>query len=207
MDYKFRISAFQHAGGDENAKIKISIGDTVLVAEAEVSSTSVDSPTEITFDVTGLDSVGDGVSTDIKIEMINDYYVDSDTFRRVTIPYIHYIYKDAAAATYTIPVKTWIGGSESNVDLEWQDTLNLPGPGEPACLPWIKSIFSFTAGDYQGDWTAGQYAIIYNDYVTLNAPLTTSWLEHWQVFYGVGVKEDDNGRLEIAKAKYETIIA
>ena len=37
MDYKFRLSAFQHAAGSEDAKIKISIGDTVLVAEAAVS--------------------------------------------------------------------------------------------------------------------------------------------------------------------------
>jgi len=204
MDYKFRLSAFQHAGGSEDAKIKISIGDTVLVAEAAVSGTSEDSPTEVIFDVSELSSVGSGASVDIKVEIVNDYYVDENTFRRITIKQLDYIYKDESDATYTVPVKTWIGtpGVETEVDMEWADNLDLP----QNCPEWIRSDFDITEGDSQGTWSAGSYAKIYDDYVTLSAPLTTTWAAHWDETYtgeDGGPKLD--GRLVITKEKYQSL--
>jgi hypothetical protein len=201
MDYKFRLSAFQHAAGSEDAKIKISIGDTVLVAEAAVSGTSEDSPTEVIFDASGLASVGSGASVDIKVEIVNDYYVDENTFRRITIKQLDYIYKDESDATYTVPIKTWIGtpGVETEVDMECPEWNPFRNP------EWIRSDFDITEGDNQGTWSAGMYARIYDDYVTLSAPLTTTWAAHWDETYTGEDGPKSDGRLVITKEKYQSL--
>tara|TARA_R110001592_G_scaffold43527_1_gene140950 strand:- start:3163 stop:3654 length:492 start_codon:yes stop_codon:yes gene_type:complete len=102
MDYKFLVSATQDSAGSENAKIKIEVEGAVAVSSAEIASTDVDSPTDILFEVTGLDATGGSTTIDVKYTLLNDYYVDADTDRNARIHQFHYHDKtDGSAYTRT----------------------------------------------------------------------------------------------------------
>jgi len=96
MDYKFALRCWQDKEGSENAKINVFVNDTQILTEAEVSAESRDTPSIVSFDATGLpDPNSDGsVTCTIKVVLVNDYYVDSDTDRNVHINGIRYITKD-----------------------------------------------------------------------------------------------------------------
>ena len=82
-DYKFALKLHQDKTGSENAKAKITIGGTVVAAEVEIAP---ESATLYSYDVTGLaDTVNrdNSVTTLVKVELLNDLYVDSDNDRNI----------------------------------------------------------------------------------------------------------------------------
>jgi len=94
-DYRFAIQCWQDSAGSENAKANIFVNDTQVATEVEITATSADSPQTVSFEVTGLsDPNADGsVTCDIKVSLINDYYVDSSTDRNIWINSIAHICK------------------------------------------------------------------------------------------------------------------
>lgn len=95
-DYRFAIRCWQDQAGDENAKANIFINGTQVVTEQEITATSVDSPQIVNFEVSGLsDNNPDGsVTCDIKVVLVNNYYVDSNTDRNIWINGIAHVAKD-----------------------------------------------------------------------------------------------------------------
>lgn len=93
-DYRFIMSLYQEAAGDDNADIKIEMGDTVYHASVEVTATSEDSPQYITWEATGLPDPGTSTTHAVKVTLLNEYYVDSSTDRNIVITRIRYTTKD-----------------------------------------------------------------------------------------------------------------
>jgi hypothetical protein len=82
-DYKFALKLHQDKTGSENAKAKISIGGNVVAAEVEITP---ESATLYSYDVTGLAdtvNIDNSVTTLVKVELLNDLYVDSDNDRNI----------------------------------------------------------------------------------------------------------------------------
>ena len=80
--YKFALKLHQDSAGDDNALAKITIGGTVVAESLEISATSA---TLYTYDVTSdTDPNTDGTQTiPVKVQLLNDYYVDDDNDRNI----------------------------------------------------------------------------------------------------------------------------
>ena len=80
--YKFALKLQQDSAGDDNALAKITIGGTVVAESLEISATSA---TLYTYDVTSdTDPNTDGTQTiPVKVQLLNDYYVDDDNDRNI----------------------------------------------------------------------------------------------------------------------------
>jgi len=98
MDYKFAIRCWQDQAGDENAKANVFVDGTQVATEVEVTATSDGSPSYIMWESTGIDA--SATTTDIKVVLTNEYYVDSDTDRNIHINGIGFLRKgmDATGA-------------------------------------------------------------------------------------------------------------
>ena len=98
-NYRFALKLHQDQAGSENAKAKITIGGNVVVEELEISATT---PTLYTYDVTGLADVNaDGsVTTPVKVELLNDYYVDENTDRNIIWTACGYVQENADGNYY-----------------------------------------------------------------------------------------------------------
>jgi hypothetical protein len=91
MDYRFAIRCWQDQAGDENAKANVFIDGTQVATEVEITATSADSPQLITWESLGLTAPASDTSFDIKVVLVNDYYVDASTDRNIHIDGIGYL--------------------------------------------------------------------------------------------------------------------
>ena len=109
-NYRFALKLHQDQAGSENAKAKITIGGNVVVEELEISATT---PTLYTYDVTGLADVNaDGsVTTPVKVELLNDYYVDENTDRNIIWTACGYVQENADGNYYNPTATTDDGTS------------------------------------------------------------------------------------------------
>jgi len=82
-DYKIALKLYQSQAGDENAKVKISINNITVDENVDVSNTDSENPTLFVYDVADLPSPGDDTTTVVKVELLNDLYVDSSNDRNV----------------------------------------------------------------------------------------------------------------------------
>jgi len=169
-DYKFALKLHQDKTGSENAKAKISIGGNVVAAEVEITP---ESATLYTYDVTGLAdtvNIDNSVTTLVKVELLNDLYVDSDNDRNIIWSGCGYVQKNDDGNYYSQTVTT---------DDDW-DTVT---SGDPAAISDFTADASFTwapAGPHTGDPTGpdGDYSegwiplTVNNDYVQATIPLT-----------------------------------
>jgi hypothetical protein len=94
MDYRFAIRCWQDQAGDENAKANVFVDGVQVLTEVEVTATSADSPQLITWESTGLTAPAADTSFDIKVVLVNNYYVDANTDRNIIIDGIGYINKN-----------------------------------------------------------------------------------------------------------------
>ena len=91
-DYRIGIQMYQDKAADENAKVKITINGNVVDEEYEVVGEDEDNATIATFEVSGLDApAADGSNRVVmKIELLNDYFVDDDSNKCVSVTFIGY---------------------------------------------------------------------------------------------------------------------
>ena len=169
-DYKFALKLHQDKTGSENAKAKISIGGNVVAAEVEIAP---ESATLYSYDVTGLAdtvNINNSVTTLVKVELLNDLYVDSDNDRNIIWSGCGYVQKNDDGNYYSQTVTT---------DDDW-DTVT---SGDPAAISDFTADASFnwaSAGPHTGDPTGpdGDYSegwiplTVNNDYVQATIPLT-----------------------------------
>jgi hypothetical protein len=93
-NYKIALQLYQSQVGDENAEVKISVNGTIVADNVEVSNSNSETPTLFVYDVTDLPDPGedDGMggrgpggdaTTVVKVELLNDLYVDSNNDRNI----------------------------------------------------------------------------------------------------------------------------
>ena len=115
--YKFALKLQQDSAGDDNALAKITIDGTVVAESLEISATSA---TLYTYDVTSdTDPNADGTQTiPVKVELLNDYYVDDDNDRNIVWSACGYTKQDDDGKYYTCTCTTtdnWVTSSTSDV--------------------------------------------------------------------------------------------
>ena len=93
MDYRFAIRCWQDQAGDEDAKANVFVDGVQVATEVAVTATSADSPGIIAWESTGLTAPASDTSFNIKVVLVNEYYVDADTDRNINIDGIGYITK------------------------------------------------------------------------------------------------------------------
>ena len=125
-NYRFALKLHQDQAGSENAKAKITIGGNVVVEELEISATT---PTLYTYDVTGLADVNEdgSVTTPVKVELLNDYYVDENTDRNIIWTACGYVQENADGNYYS---------KEMTTDDDWTTS---------TCV--VTALSDFTADD------------------------------------------------------------
>jgi hypothetical protein len=101
MDYRFAIRCWQDQAGDEDAKANVFVDGVQVATEVAVTATSADSPSIIAWESTGLTAPAADTSFDIKVVLVNEYYVDASTDRNINISGFGYITK-AADGNYKI---------------------------------------------------------------------------------------------------------
>ena len=152
-DYKFALKLHQDKAGSENAKAKITIGGTVVVEELEISATDA---TLYTYDVTGLaDKNSNGsVTTLVKVELLNDYFVDTDNDRNIIWSACGYVQKDSNGNYYNKTITTddnWSSSTTSTPEVISDFT-------EDASFNWAEGgpktgDDNGDDGDYSEGWT------------------------------------------------------
>jgi hypothetical protein len=169
-DYKFALKLHQDKTGSENAKAKISIGGNVVAAEVEIAP---ESATLYSYDVTGLAdtvNINNSVTTLVKVELLNDLYVDSDNDRNIVWTGCGYVQKNDDGNYYSHTVTT---------DDNWDTATG----SDVAAISDFTADASFTwapAGPHTGDPTGpdGDYSggwiplTVNTDYVQATIPLT-----------------------------------
>ena len=94
-DYKIALELYQSQAGSENAKVRISINDVTVADNVEVSNTDSENPTLFVYDAIGLPDPGPDATTSVKVTLLNDYYVDTNTDRNINWVGCGYISKNA----------------------------------------------------------------------------------------------------------------
>ena len=117
--YKFALKLHQDSAGDDNALAKITIGSTVVAESLEISATSA---TLYTYDVTSdTDPNADGTQTiPVKVQLLNDYYVDDDNDRNIIWTACGYTKQDNDGNYYKQTVTTtdnWETSSSSAAEV------------------------------------------------------------------------------------------
>ena len=124
-NYKFLLACWQDKVGSDNATATISVNGSAVLTNVEVASTSVDSPTMLTWESTGLAEPhqNGSVTAAIKIELSNDLYVDETTDRNIWIGALEYNCKgiNASNAAVYMYMKT-DGGSGFTFETMDDDT-------------------------------------------------------------------------------------
>ena len=150
--YKFALKLHQDSAGDDNALAKITIGSTVVAESLEISATSA---TLYTYDVTSdTDPNTDGTQTiSVKVEFLNDYYVDDDNDRNIIWTACGYTKQDNDGNYYKQTVTTtdnWETSSSSAAEVISDFT-------QDASFNWASA--SAYTGDENGtiDATQGWY--------------------------------------------------
>ena len=166
-DYKIALELYQSQAGDENAKVRISINDVTVADNVEVSNTDSANPTLFVYDVPDLaDPDGDATAV-VKVELLNDFFVDTDNDRNVNWVGCGYVAKNANGDYY----KTFLPESDSENQVlttitDWTDYKSFSWSG--GC--------SYT-GDENGtvDETMGWHTFLISaTYVSAIIPLTNA---------------------------------
>ena len=170
-NYKFALKLQQEQSGSENAKAKITIGGVVVVEELEISATT---PTLYTYDVNDLADVNpdNSVTIPIKVELLNDYFVDTDNDRNILWTACGYVQENADGNYYSLTITTddnWASNTATTpaVISDWS---------QDASFEWANGG-PHTGDDNgpDGDHTGGWVPLnISTEYVEATVALTTT---------------------------------
>ena len=94
-DYRFGIRCWQDQAGDEDAKINVYLNGTKVVSEAAITGTDKDTDYNvISWESLGLGDTSSDTIITLKVELVNNLYVDANTDRNIYINGIGYIDQD-----------------------------------------------------------------------------------------------------------------
>jgi hypothetical protein len=165
--YKIALELYQNQAGSENAKVKISVNDKTVAENVEISNTDSENPTLFVYDVPDLADPSEDATAVVKVELLNDFFVDTDNDRNVNWVGCGYVARNANGDYY----KTFVPESDSETqvlttitDIDWTDYKSFSWSG--GC--------SYT-GDENGtvNETMGWHSfLITATYVSATIPLT-----------------------------------
>ena len=99
-DYKIAFQLHQDSNGSENALARFSFNGAVIADNVEITSNDHTTPHLFVYDVTsGVTPAADAWHT-IKVELLNDNYVDADDDRNLCLHRIGYLYKNPSSNTF-----------------------------------------------------------------------------------------------------------
>ena len=151
-NYRFALKLHQDQAGSENAKAKITIGGNVVVEALEISATT---PTLYTYDVTGLTNANaDGsVTTPVRVELLNDYYVDENTDRNIIWSACGYVKENADGNYYNHITTTdddWTSSTRVRAAIsDFTSDASYTWENQP---PFTGDIQGGPQGDYSDFW-------------------------------------------------------
>lgn len=177
MDYRIRMEMMQDQTGSENAKVKITIGGTVVAAEQEITTTDMENPQILDYVVTGLDAPASDTTVDIKVELLNDEYVDADTDRNACICQVLYSYKQDGFTEWSLPVR-WEptdGGTVEDKNVEWDFSVTSATNYGVLRNTWNNITMTDASEDQGTGWATGQSVNITYDHVEFSMPLTETY--------------------------------
>jgi len=94
-NYRFGIRCWQDQAGDEDAKINVYLNGTKVVSEAAITGTDKDTDYNvISWESLGLGDTSSDTIITLKVELVNNLYVDANTDRNIYINGIGYIDQD-----------------------------------------------------------------------------------------------------------------
>ena len=189
MDYRFRLKLFQVAAGDENAKVRISHGSTVLVESVDITSTDGFNPSVVELEVTGLSAPAADTSITFKIELLNDAVVDGVTNRDVGIASAFYIPKRTGFDVYSMPATVEVGDERSVRSIEIKESM-----GDSAHF-WMDATpnISLVGGEAQPeDWVPNNWILITESNVEISMPLSKTWNAALDTAYYINVADAGN---------------
>jgi len=99
-NYKIALKLYQSQVGDENANVKISIDGVTVADNVEVSNADSENPTLLVYDVADLPAPGADITTAVKVELLNDFYVDTNNDRNAYWVGCGYAAQDADDGNY-----------------------------------------------------------------------------------------------------------
>jgi len=151
-DYRFAIGCWQDQAGDENAKLNVFINDIQVLTEEEITATSEDAYQLVTWESTGLPDVASDSTVTIRVELANEYYVDSSTDRNIRINKIGYIDKcdDSYRTGYMTNTRTSVDDAPNIVTVTdfttessyvWLTPTTVTAPFEPDGW-WDNTVFN-----------------------------------------------------------------
>jgi len=167
--YKIALELYQNQAGSENAKVKISVNDKTVAENVEISNTDSENPTLFVYDVPDLADPSEDATAVVKVELLNDFFVDTDNDRNVNWVGCGYVAKNANGDYYkTLIPESGSTGPDPKLVLttivDWTDYRS---------FSWVGGC-SYT-GDENGtvDETMGWHSfLITATYVSATIPLT-----------------------------------
>lgn len=100
-NYRLGIKCWQDQAGDEDSKINVYLNGTKVVSEASVTGTDGETDYNvISWESLGLGDVKSDTIITLKVELVNNLYVDANTDRNVYINGIGYIDQDPDGTYY-----------------------------------------------------------------------------------------------------------
>jgi len=165
-DYRIGIQMYQDKLGDENAKVKITINGNVVDEEYEVVGEDEANATIATFDVSGLpDTAANGSARVVmKVELLNDLYVDDDNDRNVSVTFLGYNPKASDGKYYQNNAGSGNGMTKGEVS-DWTTR-----------HAYAEAHLCGVTGDDSSTLDVSQYGnsmqyLISNDQITITMPL------------------------------------
>jgi len=165
-DYRIGIQMYQTKAGDENAKVKITINGNVVDEVYEVVGEDEANATIATFDVSGLptNNLDGSARVVMKIELLNDLYVDDDNDRNVSVTFLGYNPKASDGKYYQNNAGSGNGMTKGEVS-DWT-TLHA----------YAEAHLCGVTGDDSSTLDVSQYGnsmqyLISNDQITITMPL------------------------------------
>jgi len=164
-NYKIALQLYQSQAGDENARVNISVDGATVGDNVEVSNTDSENPTLFVYDVADLPSPAADATITVKVELLNDHYVDSNSDRNVHWVGTGYVCQNA----------------DGNYYYDFEGDVEVGNPDPATEFTDIKGFNQLDACEYLGDengtvdMTKGWWPLaITSTYVSATISLTNS---------------------------------
>jgi hypothetical protein len=134
-NYKIVFELHQQQAGDENAKVKFVFNGATVADNVDLTSVDPENPDLFVYDVTSDKIPAADAWHTIRVELVNDFYLDADNDRNIYLHRVGYAYQDPVTGHYVKaawkelsqnPTSEWIIDAEhpeSNIT-DWTNIRN-----------------------------------------------------------------------------------
>jgi len=175
-NYKIAIQMHQDSSGSDNALARISFNGSVIADNVEIAGNDHTSPTLYVYDVTSDDAPAADAWQTLKIELLNDNFVDADDDRNLCVHRVGYAYQDPDTGNYIrdgwadFSVTPPVFGAQENIT-DWTVITNFN-------TKQLKFKYTSSEGNENEDQTVGELITSR----PIGQKITTSFAE-WQIAF------------------------